>query len=226
MFKGKRSSLSPENKDRRGSVFGSSATKGGGGDDASFVTPVKGKAAKAKGKKLDVANLVKEKGGKGSDKAVEYAELLLRPKMPPLDKISELKITLRGATKAWLEGFYEAGGLTALVMKLSDVEGIEEKADEDVQIQVELLKCLKASLNNQQGIDFLAARPEVVGILALNFGSEDVFICTQALELLAVLMVDGPQGYRAVLAAMDYFKLVKGERVSSTLLAPSSLPLN
>lgn len=35
----------------------------------------------------------------------------------------------------------------------------------------------------------------------------------QALELLAVLMVDGPEGYRAVLAAMDYFKLVKGERV-------------
>jgi hypothetical protein len=62
------------------------------------------------------------------------------------------------------------------------------------------------------GIDFLAARPEVVGILALNFGSEDTFICTQALELLAVLMVE-PEGYRAVLASMDYFKLVKGERV-------------
>lgn len=26
-------------------------------------------------------------------------------------------------------------------------------------------------------------------------------------------MVDGPEGYRAVLSAMDYFKLVKGERV-------------
>ena len=49
------------------------------------------------------------------------------------------------------------------------------------QLQVELLKCLKASLNNQLGIDFLAARPEVVGILALNFGSEDVFICTQVM---------------------------------------------
>ena len=50
------------------------------------------------------------------------------------------------------------------------------------QLQVELLKCLKASLNNQLGIDFLAARPEVVGILALNFGSEDVFICTQVVD--------------------------------------------
>lgn len=40
-----------------------------------------------------------------------------------------------------------------------------------------------------------------------------VVFVAQALELLAVLMVDGPEGYRAVLAAMDYFKLVKGERV-------------
>eukprot|EP00752_Nemacystus_decipiens_P009913 g8845.t1 len=145
--------------------------------------------------------------------AVDYAEQLLAPGMPPLDEIKDLKLTLRAASKNWLVEFYEAGGLTALVMNLSDVEVIEDKTDKDVQLQVELLKCLKASLNNQLGIDFLAARPEVVGILALNFGSEDVFICTQALELLAVLMVDGPEGYRAVLAAMDYFKLVKGERV-------------
>ncbi len=98
-------------------------------------------------------------------------------------------MTLRAASKYWLECFYEAGGLTALVMKLGDVESIDEKSELDVQIQVELLKCLKASLNNQQGIDFLVARPEVVGIFALNFGSEDEFICTKALELLAVLMV-------------------------------------
>ncbi|KAG5189667.1 hypothetical protein JKP88DRAFT_347642 [Tribonema minus] len=157
--------------------------------------------------------------------AVVYAEMLLRSNMPALDALSELKVTLRAATKTWLEHFYDAGGLTALVMKLSDVEVIESKTDEDVRIQVELLKCLKASLNNQLGIDFLAARPEVVGILALNFGSEDTFICTQTLELLAVLMVDGPEGYRAVLASMDYFKLVKGERVRFYSLLLYPLPL-
>ena len=49
----------------------------------------------------------------------------------------------------------------------------------------------------------------LVGLYPLRF----LFYAVQALELLAVLMVDGPEGYRAVLAAMDYFKLVKGERV-------------
>jgi hypothetical protein len=38
-------------------------------------------------------------------------------------------------------------------------------------------------------------------------------VATQVLELLAVIMVDGQLGHRAILDAMDYFKLVRGERV-------------
>ena len=45
-----------------------------------------------------------------------------------------LQLTLRAATKEWLVEFYEAGGLTALVMNLSDVEVIEDKTDKDVQV--------------------------------------------------------------------------------------------
>lgn len=44
------------------------------------------------------------------------------------------QLTLRAASKDWLVEFYEAGGLTALVMNLSDVEVIEEKTDKDVQV--------------------------------------------------------------------------------------------
>lgn len=45
-----------------------------------------------------------------------------------------MQLTLRAATKHWLVEFYEAGGLTALVMNLSDVEVIEDKTDKDVQV--------------------------------------------------------------------------------------------
>lgn len=44
------------------------------------------------------------------------------------------QLTLRAASKHWLVEFYEAGGLTALVMNLSDVEVIEDKTDKDVQV--------------------------------------------------------------------------------------------
>lgn len=45
------------------------------------------------------------------------------------------QLTLRAASKEWLVEFYEAGGLTALVMNLSDVEVIEDKTDKDVQVR-------------------------------------------------------------------------------------------
>lgn len=54
--------------------------------------------------------------------AVSFAEMLLRSGQPELEELSTIKVTLRAASKSWLEHFYEAGGLTALVMKLSDVE--------------------------------------------------------------------------------------------------------
>lgn len=44
------------------------------------------------------------------------------------------QLTLRAASKEWLVEFYEAGGLTALVMNLSDVEVVEDKTDKDVQV--------------------------------------------------------------------------------------------
>jgi len=142
-----------------------------------------------------------------------FAENLLSAYIPNYDTVVELKSALRQADKKWLDGFYDVGGLTAIVLRLSDVEVIENKPNEILKVQVELIKCLKESLNNQGGIEFLAVRPEVVGILALNLGSEETLICSQTLEILTVLMVNGPEGYRSVLTSMDMFKLVKGERV-------------
>jgi hypothetical protein len=59
----------------------------------------------------------------------------------------------------------------------------------------------------------MTSDPALVPALALNLSSEDLFVATQVLELLAVIMVDGKDGHRAILDAMDYFKLVRGERV-------------
>ena len=55
----------------------------------------------------------------------------------------------------------------------------------------------------------------LVPALALNLSSEDVYVATQVLELLAVIMVDGRNGHRAILDAMDYFKLVCTERFAT-----------
>ena len=90
---------------------------------------------------------------------------------------------------------------------------MDERADHDLMLQSELLKCLKAAVNHKKGVVAMTADPALVPALSLSLSSEDVFVATQVLELLAVIMLDGEEGHRAILDAMDYFKLVKGERV-------------
>ena len=62
---------------------------------------------------------------------------------------------------------------------------------------------------------FTLPSPEtgLVHALTLNLSSEDAYIATQVLELLAVVMLDGPEGHATIVDAFDYFKQAKGERV-------------
>ena len=98
---------------------------------------------------------------------------------------------------------------------------MDERADQDLMLQSELLKCLKAAVNHKRGIEAMTDDPALVPALCLSLSSEDVFVATQVLELLAVIMVDGREGHRAILDAMDYFKLVKvgHDAIDGTLVA-------
>lgn len=59
----------------------------------------------------------------------------------------------------------------------------------------------------QVGLQQIVRFPQLVASLALNMDCEDVAICTQTLELLAVMMVTGVEGHRVVLDAMEFFKV-------------------
>jgi len=130
-----------------------------------------------------------------------------------LELAGDLKLQLRASSGAWLAEFFRLGGLRALVERLADIASMDERDDRELLLQSELLKCLKAATNHKFGIDEMTSDPALVPALALNLSSEDLYVSTQVLELLAVIMVDGFDGHRAILDAMDYFKLVRGERV-------------
>jgi hypothetical protein len=141
-------------------------------------------------------------------KPSQYVDMLEEEEYVSLDQAMDLKVTLRGCSKAWLVKFYDLGGLQALVDMLTAFQSLTDKTDEELRIQCELLKALKAAMNNQLGLDQMIRAPELVASLALNLDCEDVSICRQTLELLAVLMVTGAEGHRAVLDAMEFFKVV------------------
>ena len=130
-----------------------------------------------------------------------------------VEQVEALKLTMRAADSEWLDDFYNAEGLRVIVERLGEIECLVNKEDDDLRLQSELLKCLKAGMNHEAAIDKIKTNPALVPALALNLSSEDVYIATQVLELLAVLMVDGPEGHQMIVDAFSYFKLAKGERV-------------
>jgi hypothetical protein len=150
---------------------------------------------------------------KEPEKIAEKINGLLLNETITLDNAIRVKEALKTATKAWLFQFLKMDGLQNLISLLLKFQSIDDKEPNELRIQYELLLCIKSAMNSQTGLDLMISQPELVASLALNIDSEDSAICTQTLELLAVLMVSGENGARAVLEALDFFKLVTRERV-------------
>jgi hypothetical protein len=150
---------------------------------------------------------------KEPEKIAEKINSLLLNETITLENAIRVKEALKSATKAWLFQFLKMDGLHNLISMLLKFQSIDDKEPNELRIQYELLLCVKSAMNSQTGLDLMISQPELVASLALNIDSEDSAICTQTLELLAVLMVSGENGARAVLEALDFFKLVTRERV-------------
>lgn len=125
----------------------------------------------------------------------------------------EVKETLKAANKQWLVQFLKAKGLHLLSTQLLNFHTDPAVLAGGTATQYELLLGVKSAMNSQQGLDLMARETDLAASLALNLDSFDNAVCTQTLELLAVLMVSGDGGSKTVLDALDFFKLVKRERV-------------
>jgi hypothetical protein len=99
----------------------------------------------------------------------------------------DLKLQLRASSGAWLSEFFRLGGLRALVERLADIASMDERGDQELLLQSELLKCLKAATNHKFGIDAMTSDPALVPALALNLSSEDLFVATQVTFMIVLL---------------------------------------
>jgi hypothetical protein len=98
------------------------------------------------------------------------------------------------------------------------------RAAQDVEVQCELLRCVKASMNNPLGMEWLMENADLVGLVALNLDSPELIVCTLVLELLTVVMVRDAVGHQVVLEAMDALKVRRrpgrrGNRHSEAVIA-------
>ena len=75
-------------------------------------------------------------------------------------------------------------------LKLEEAKAQVHRLAKDLEgcvgMQYECLRCVKAAMNSEQGLELVTTAPEVIRTLALNFDSAHTRVCTLVLELLSV----------------------------------------
>jgi cytokinesis protein len=136
-------------------------------------------------------------------------------------QLASLAVSLRTQPIGWVRTFVECQGQVALTNVLgklnrkqaqgpSPVEG--STSDKDLDREYDLVKCLKALMNNQFGADDALAHQQVIVALATSLISPRLTTRKLVSEVLTFLChwADG-QGHLKVIQAMDYVKNQHGE---------------
>ncbi|KAF7186591.1 Cytokinesis protein sepA [Pseudocercospora fuligena] len=136
-------------------------------------------------------------------------------------QLQSLAVSLRTQPIAWVKAFVEAQGqiaLTNLLGKLNrrqasgpvSVEG--SKQEKDLDREYDIVKCLKALMNNKYGADNALQHDSIVMALASSLTTPRLHTRKLVSELLTFLChwADG-QGHVKVLQAMDHLKAQQSE---------------
>jgi len=138
------------------------------------------------------AKLLSGEEGKGTDSKTGT------PGQPPpsaqqarvgVKELQHLRVVLGGQGKSWMQGFVTEGALTALL-------GVLAREGQGDGVFAEVLRCLKAFMNNEFGLNTILGTPAAVDQIALvlTYGNDDMR--TQVIELLTVLCWISEQGYQ------------------------------
>ena len=149
-------------------------------------------------------------------------EVLSGGEEPSLSEVERIVDALQAADDVRIQELFDSGKIGVLFERLEDVEQRhrvrvydedEESQVRDLQLQSAYLRAVKGVMGKVSGLQRMCTSSELVGRVALSLDSADVSICTQVLELLAVLAVGSEEGFESVRHSVDYFRLAKKERV-------------
>jgi len=89
-----------------------------------------------------------------------------RAKVPDLASLSRLKIVLSSANRELMTAFLDAGGISVLMKAIEGRLNSRPQTEVDIAILYEILSCCKAIMNNDVGMEGLAATPGAIDIIA------------------------------------------------------------
>ena len=132
-----------------------------------------------------------------------WTSVLSECETPSLEDVESLILALQ----SWdsVDILFESGAIVSLFDRLEQ--------EDDLELRSLYLKGVKTIMGKEGGLQRMCRSSNFVGQVALSLDCVDVSICTQVLELLAVLAVGSEDGFESVRSAMDYYRLAKRERV-------------
>ncbi|KAL5121517.1 hypothetical protein ACEQ8H_000589 [Pleosporales sp. CAS-2024a] len=141
-----------------------------------------------------------------------------------IKQMSSLEISLRTQPIAWVRTFIEAQGQIALTNVLSKINrrkgtgpspppsAMSQKVENDVEREYEIIKCLKALMNNKYGADNALHHPSIVQALCGSLTASRLNTRKLVSDVLTFLCHWGEgAGHEKVLQALDNLKAQYGE---------------
>jgi cytokinesis protein len=141
-----------------------------------------------------------------------------------LKQMSSLEISLRTQPIAWVRTFIEAQGQIALTNVLSKINRrkgtgpapppsvVAQKAEENIEREYEIIKCLKALMNNKYGADNALNHPSIIQALCGSLTASRLNTRKLVSDVLTFLCHWGVgTGHEKVLQALDNLKAQYGE---------------
>lgn len=136
-------------------------------------------------------------------------------------QLQSLSVSLRTQPIGWVKSFVEAQGQVALTNTLSKINKKQgngpapvagNTSEKDLDREYDIVKCLKALMNNKYGADNALTHPSIISSLAASLISPRLSTRKLVSEVLTFLChwADG-QGHLKVLQALDHLKAAQGE---------------
>ena len=149
-----------------------------------------------------------------------YVKRVMNDSITP-KQLGSLSVSLRTQPISWVKSFVEAQGQVALTNVLAKINRRQGQgpapatgstSDKDLDREYDIIKCLKALMNNKYGADDALGHQQVVIALATSLTSPRLTTRKLVSEVLTFLChwAEG-EGHLKVLQAMDYVKNHQGE---------------
>ena len=136
-------------------------------------------------------------------------------------ELQGLSVSLRSQQIGWVKAFVEAQGQIALTNVLGKINRRQKQGptpppgtvhDKDGEREYDIIKCLKALMNNKYGADNAIQHPQIIAALAVSLISPRLATRRLVSDVLTFLCHWGDGlGHQKVLGALDHLKAMLGE---------------